>query len=190
MVAYQPVVQACNSQWRQFLPPLWTVMCASVGIIKFFCYYWWTMQTWRSYNNVLPSPFHSSSSRKYTSHGALHMNIKALCSFETSVAFYQSTRRNISEYLKLHQLYCQNQKSRKRFCGLDAILTWIPPFEFNNRLEPGNVKVVFQLCNMLTWIFKLWTTDYVCVSRRGMQQWNHFCLNTCIMLRVTCRLNC
>lgn len=141
------------------------------------------------WTTVVPSRSQTSSSRMFTPHGALHMNIKRLCSFETSVAFHQSTLHNISEYLKLHQLRCQNQKSRKRYCGLDVILTWIPPFDFNNRLEPGTVKVVFQLCNMLTWIFNLWTTDYVYVSRRGMQQWNHFCLNACIMLRVTCRRN-
>lgn len=136
---------------------------------------------------VVPSTSEPGSSRKCASHGVLRVNSKALCSFETSVAFYQSTRRNISEYLNLHQLGCQNRKSRKRYCGLDVILTWVLPFEFSNRREPGNVKVVFQLCGMLTWIFKLWTADYVYVSRRGMQQWNHFCLNTCIMFRVTCR---
>jgi len=36
---------------------------------------------------VLSSPSQWSSSRDCTPHGTLHMNIKALCSVETSVAF-------------------------------------------------------------------------------------------------------
>ena len=72
---------------------------------------------------VVSSPSESGSSRKCASHGVRHLNNKEVCSFETSVAFYQSTRRNITEYLNLHQLRYLNLKSRKQYCGLDVILT-------------------------------------------------------------------